>query len=505
MSDPSTAFNLLSEAWIPVITTSGEFEEIGLRDLFARSGELRAIWSDNGLETLALHRLAIAVVLAALTEPQNPGDRRRDLSARRIDKLDQDGLPVDAILAYLDRWRDRFWLFGPEAFWQLGTDKDANPSPIARLDPLRAVGTQPAFFDHHQDAVPTELGSAAAARSLAACQVFVVGVGSGRRLRNGLIGKLALVALPFAESVRSTLEANLIVYEAKRQPNDAPVWERDRAVRALRVDKSEKTPLGLLDTLTWEPRSVELRRKADGHVAQIGFAMGVKAPTFQRIVEHRRTDPWVPVQSMRTGGLQTLRGRTGPAAWRDSLAIVLGLLPREELAEARTVLSAARARSAGRHALALLVGGLVAEGKNTLAGSILARLPLPPEALDEMPAAFLAGLEQLVRDASHAASAARRALGNFAREYHATNPRRARALGNEMWEREQSAYWSASGRAFSSHVTMLARNEEPRTVRASWLEVVRAAASYRNTAGDRTVYGRAWSPGRCARNLAASP
>jgi CRISPR-associated protein Cse1 (CRISPR_cse1) len=88
-----------------------------------------------------MHRLAIAVVLAALTEPHTPCDQRRDLSARRIDKIDEDGLPVDVILAYLDRWRDRFWRFGTEAFWQLGTNEHAklrnHPLPAReRLEPL---------------------------------------------------------------------------------------------------------------------------------------------------------------------------------------------------------------------------------------------------------------------------------------------------------------------------------------------------------------------------------
>ncbi len=498
---PVAAFNLLDEPWIPVITAGGEFEEIGLRDLFGRSGELRAIWSDNGLETIALHRLAIAVALAALTEPETTGARRRDLSARAIAEIDEQGMPLRLIVDYLERWRDRFWLFGPEAFWQLGA---SDTSPVARLDPLRAVGTQPAFFDHNQDAAPTPLGNAAAARSLAAGQLFAVGVGRGprgRAFRNGLVGKLAVVALPFADTVRSTIAANLITYDTERQPHDAPVWERPRSVRAQRIDAREHVPTGLLDTLTWESRSVELRPEPNRGVAWMGFAMGVNAVPFEQLVARRRTDPWVPVRSIPAGGLETLRGRGGPGAWRDSLALVLGLLPREDLAEARTVLSAARTRSAGRHALALLVGGLIAEGKNTLAGALLARLPLPPEALDELPGPFLVGLEQLIRDASDTATAARKALGSFAREYHATDPLRARSLGGEMWKREESAYWSTAGRSFSSHVTRLAESEEPRTVRASWLALVCTAAT---TAARRATEPFTDGPGLRAGALATA-
>jgi hypothetical protein len=130
-------------------------------------------------------------------------------------------------------------------------------------------------------------------------------------------------------------------------------------------------PDGLLDMLTWEPRAVELRLTSDGRVAHAGFAMGVNGASFAQLVDRRRIDPWVPLQLTAGGALQRLRGRAGPAAWRDSLAVLLGVLPRPELAEARSVLSARRSRFGGQRALALLVGGLIAEGQNTLAGSLL--------------------------------------------------------------------------------------------------------------------------------------
>lgn len=475
MTGARPSFNLLDEPWIPVITGDGAFEEVGLLGLFGLADRLRAIWSDNALETLALHRLAIAVTLAALTSPDSFGGPRWDLSVRAIDQIDEGGLPAERIVDYLEQWRDRFWLFGPEAFWQLGAKDD---SPVARLDPLRAVGSQPAFFDHY--AAASSVVCSVAARMLLVGQVFAVGAGhgpGGRAFRNGLVGKLGLIALPLGDSVGATLQANLVAYEAERQPKDAPVWERDRPVRSGRIDSAEHVPDGLLDMLTWEPRAVELRLTSDGRVAHAGFAMGVNGASFAQLVDRRRIDPWVPLQLTAGGALQRLRGRAGPAAWRDSLAVLLGVLPRPELAEARSVLSARRSRFGGQRALALLVGGLIAEGQNTLAGSLLARLPLPPEALDELPAPFLAGLEQLVSDGRGAARAAVRALAGFAREYYATDRRRAARLGREAWEREESAYWATGGRVFSAHVARLAGGEDFHAVRVGWLQVVRGAAA----------------------------
>ncbi len=492
---PTMFFNLLDEPWIPVVSEDGGFEEVGLLDLFGRASALRSIWSADAMETLALHRVAIAVMLAALTSPESPRGRRRDLSARRIDAIDEDGLPIQAMLDYLESQRDRFWLFGPEAFWQLGASEN---SPVARLDPLRAVGTQPAFFDHQQDLAPASLSPAAAARVLAVAQVFSVGRGrgpGGRAFRNGLIGKLALIALPVSDSVLGTLTANLVAYEAERQPEDAPVWERERARRAERLDASEHVPAGLLDTLTWEPRAIELRLDEKGRVSLAGYAMGINAAPFSEILDRRRSDPWMPLNPRRNGELEALRGRLGPAAWRDSHAVLLGLLRGKELVEAPSVLSAARSRARDRPALALLVGGLVAEGQNTLAGALLSRFSLPPEALDEVPVTFLAGLEQLVADARAGELAARRALGRFASEYHASDGRRASKLGGEMWGHEESAYWATGGRWFSRHVARLAAGEPGETVRATWLEFVRRAAS--------TVVQRATDPYADANGLRA--
>ena len=205
MTGARPSFNLLDEPWIPVVTGDGAFEEVGLLGLFGLADRLRAIWSDNALETLALHRLAIAVTLAALTSPDSFGGPRWDLSVRAIDQIDEGGLPAERIVDYLEQWRDRFWLFGPEAFWQLGAKDD---SPVARLDPLRAVGSQPAFLDHY--AAASSVVCSVAARMLLVGQVFAVGAGhgpGGRAFRNGLVGKLGLIALPLGDSVGATLQS----------------------------------------------------------------------------------------------------------------------------------------------------------------------------------------------------------------------------------------------------------------------------------------------------------
>jgi CRISPR system Cascade subunit CasA len=470
------SFNLLDEPWIPVIGIDGGYEHVGLLELFNRGRELRSIWSADALETLALHRLAIAVTLAALTAPTETGSVRVDLTARELDAIDERGLPVDRILPYLERWRQRFWLFGREGFWQLGaTDR----SPVARLDPLRAVGSQAAFFDHHDDQRPDRLDPAAAARQLAVGQTFAVGAGrgpQGRAFQNGLIGKQALIAVPVGEHVAATLSSCLVAYDAQRQPDDAPVWERTREQRRLRLDVARHLPAGLLDTLTWEARAVELLRNDDAAVEMMGFAMGINPEPFQSRAAGRRTDPWVPTE-LRNGELRPIRARLGLVAWRDSYALLTGLLPRAELAEAPTVLGAHRARSRGRRALSLLVGGLIAEGQNTIAGALLAQLPLPSSALDELPAEFLAGLERLTADARDCAGAARRSLSRFAREYHgAENARRSAQLGRQLWAGTESAYWARGGQTFNEHVGRLAAGEDPQVVRASWLAITGGAA-----------------------------
>ncbi len=465
-------FNLLDEPWIPVIDCDGSWLEVGLMDMFARSATLHAIWTPDALTTLALHRLAIAVTLAALTAPVTPDGSRRDLDEQRIDIIDADGLPVADVLAYLNAQRSRFWLFGPEPFWQLRAAGESD-DPVARLHPLHAVKANAAFYDHHHELAAAVVSDAHAARMLTVAQVFSKGRGGG--FTNGLFGENKLMAVLAADTMLGTVTANLVTYFATDQPQDAPVWERSREERKRRRDKHNQAPLGLLDMLTWEPRAIKLRRMAGGGVSRAFFGGGIRVKELPELVREHRSDPWMPI-TVKNDKPAATQGKAGRAIWRDSYAILLGLSSQHKPAGVPSVLASARDRVDGKAPFAILAGGLVSEqGGKTLATAVLSRFVVPPGFLNAIPVGFLAGLEQMVQYAEQTEQAAKRALRCFASE-HRGNPAHARSLADAMWKREESAYWATGGRAFTQHAARLASAEPASVVLKSWQAILRAAA-----------------------------
>jgi CRISPR system Cascade subunit CasA len=98
------AFNLLDEPWLPVRLANGSVTELGLLDVFNRSSEIVALAETAPPSLIAQYRLLLAITHRAL------GDWRDKDRAGWY----RNGLPQVAICDYLERWRERFWLFHPE-------------------------------------------------------------------------------------------------------------------------------------------------------------------------------------------------------------------------------------------------------------------------------------------------------------------------------------------------------------------------------------------------------
>ncbi|HBA72798.1 MAG TPA: type I-E CRISPR-associated protein Cse1/CasA, partial [Geobacter sp.] len=95
-------FNLIDEKWIPVRFPDGSRDELGIRDTLLRSKEIAAIEDPSPLVVAALHRFLLAVLYRALEGPT-------DIDQAKA--LFKSGLPNERIMNYLEKWRDRFWLF----------------------------------------------------------------------------------------------------------------------------------------------------------------------------------------------------------------------------------------------------------------------------------------------------------------------------------------------------------------------------------------------------------
>ena len=95
-------FNLIDEPWIPVVDAG----QVSLRQLFSHP-EYRAL-GGNPVQKIALTKLLLAIAQAACTPEDDEGWA----------SLQSSGL-ADKCLEYLDKWYDRFYLYGEKAFLQM--------------------------------------------------------------------------------------------------------------------------------------------------------------------------------------------------------------------------------------------------------------------------------------------------------------------------------------------------------------------------------------------------
>ena len=143
MTTQEQRYNLIEEQWIPV---SG-YGRVSLRDIFSRE-DLSAL-KGSPLEKIALLKFLQAIAQAAHT----PSTTDEWLA------LGKDTLAQEC-LAYLDKWHESFWLYGPDPFLQMPAVSKAKKLPCAALQPDIASGNNTLLF-HSQIARPLDDGQKA--------------------------------------------------------------------------------------------------------------------------------------------------------------------------------------------------------------------------------------------------------------------------------------------------------------------------------------------------------
>lgn len=116
-------FNLIDEQWIP-IRKKGLFS---LRDIFS-DHSLRKI-GGNPIQKTAIFKLLCAIAQAAWT-PKTEEEWRQSTVEDFCRKC----------LAYLEKWHEKFWLYGDEPFLQFPEVKDVKVASFAALNLEKASG-----------------------------------------------------------------------------------------------------------------------------------------------------------------------------------------------------------------------------------------------------------------------------------------------------------------------------------------------------------------------------
>lgn len=313
----SKDFCLLDEPWLPVRLANGRVQELGLLEVFERSGEIVALAETAPPSLVAQYRLLLAITHRALvTAFGNWSDRDRVRWYR-------EGLPLAEIRAYLDLWRERFWLFHPDyPFMQVAALASAEETrdkrkPWTQIALASASGNTPVVFDHAYDAEPVAIRPASAIATLLGFLQFTPG-GLVKTLRDadkaGALVNTAAV-LPIGQSLARTLCLALHASPRADADPDRPSWEREPpSIAALRGD-----PLlgsGPNDRYTRLSRAVLLSREEDCSIRWLHFAAGLALGEDPNAPD--------PMASFRAGsnGLARLTFSEGRALWRDLPALL---------------------------------------------------------------------------------------------------------------------------------------------------------------------------------------
>lgn len=321
MTDQPT-FNLLDEHWIPVRTHTGEVIEVSLSEALLNARDYAALAETSPPNLIALYRLLLATLHRALTTQH--GQWRDTDRARWF----RDGLPEAPIRAYLEHWRERFWLFHPsEPFMQVAALADADETreklkARTQIALEGANGNTPVVFDHSQDDAPSAASFSLACRNLLGFLQFTPG-GLVKTVRDSdKAGALANTAaiIPTGENLSETLLLGLHPFDARRA-DDLPSWERPKpTIAMLRADPALAS--GPNDRYTRLSRAVLLSPVANAsgaacEVRQLRFAAGLALGE-----DPNAPDPMACYRINKEGKAIRISYSEGRAIWRDLPSLV---------------------------------------------------------------------------------------------------------------------------------------------------------------------------------------
>jgi len=451
-------FNLLDEKWIPVRFPDGTRDELGIRDALLRSKEIAVIEDPSPLVVAGLHRFLLAVLYRALEGPADP---------EQAQTLFDEGLPAARVTAYLEKWRERFWLFDDR--YPFGQNPNVPADEIEPWTKLTAECNATAnkvLFDHTDTRAPGVRSPGACARWLVSTMSFSI---SGGRGYYPSPSANAMMCIPLGRTLHDTLCYSLVRYSNRDVASgDRAVWEREP--ERLPLGAPKRMASGYADLYTWQPRMILLEQLTSGDVAAVRFVAGEGFDNPSGL-----PDPMQAYRKHDVKGRLPVQFREERGTWRDFAS----LLPDHGGLAPATVENALRlaGQRADKLPTAIMVLGLRYEPPNAnLTLWRLERFALP---------AALAGNRDIRREidgllgiAEHAHEAFRSACGSFARHLLGRGDRKPLDRDIKGFVRQISAsswYWSTLESRFHDVLSEITLECDEEEVRRAWLVSVRDA------------------------------
>lgn len=322
MSKHEASFNLLDKPFVFATDAHGLLGEYSLLELFQKARELKVISGSSPLQELPIMRLLLAILYRAL--PNEVSSKQSWL------KLWREGIPMESVVGYLERYRQRFDLLSTtEPFYQIANSEYEQPKANAErhmtelfVDAAKVMSVQ------IQDQGPASISFAEGARRLLEFQGYRTASRKSRLVGDAHVAKAFYAQLGWlgngsfvllsGGNLEQTLLLNLVPYGEGLlrdidQEADKPLWELPQQtaapVRMLGDLEEYGAPTGPCDLFTFQPARIQLHH--DGQrIIDVRAGVGDRIfkydqNRFETMTAWREIDresgkkAWVPVRNNR--------------------------------------------------------------------------------------------------------------------------------------------------------------------------------------------------------------
>jgi len=449
-------FNLIDKKWIPVRLPDGSREELGIRDTLLRANEIAVIEDASPLVVAALHRFLLAVLYRSLKGPTD---------IKQAKALFREGLPSQKISDYLEKWRDRFWLFDEGyPFGQNPKVPIDKTEPWTKLSPEYNATSNKVLFDHTDTTNPGTKSPKECARWLISTMSFSI---SGGRGYYPSPSPNAMMCLPLGKNLEETLCYSLVPYQNREvMKGDSALWERKPEL--LPLDTPKQIAHGYADLYTWQARMICLEELPSGQVAVARFVSGKGFNNASN-----SPDPMQAYKADKTHGKLPIQFRENRGTWRDFDS----LLPDDADFSPLTIQNAIRlsGRKVGLLPKSILVVGLrYSPPSANVDFWRMERFSLPGAMANNLN--IRTEIRQLLNDAEDAQQSLWLACRSFARDLLARGAKEPDKKNISKFIGQMSAtpwYWSELESHFHETLWDYHEGSDPDDIRYHWLKSIR--------------------------------
>lgn len=285
-----TEFNLLDEPWVRVIDKSCNVIEVSLKDAIVNAHEYKALRGELPTQDVAVMRVILAVLHTVISRYDEYGEENalEDDEDEALERWkawwDNGRFPEKAVSDYLDKWRERFWLFHPDRpFFQVAGLNKGTKNETKKLNgEISESKNKKRFFNSYSYNEKEAINYSQAARWLIHLNGFddvslkgdkenkAKAGGKLPTAKRGWLGQLGLIYLVGNNLFESLMMNLVMICDDVVQNEQKPIWEYDVVSDSERTPKP--VPTNLAELYTVQFRRILLDRNEKGVCGYIVLA-----------------------------------------------------------------------------------------------------------------------------------------------------------------------------------------------------------------------------------------